>query len=107
MTASIALLIGVLVAVLPSRSTLRRPDRCANCDYDLTGNISGACPECGQPTPAEARRRRNADLAPLALAIESTHVTFAEDSESEGDESNDVEDDQVATAEDDQIAMPG
>ncbi len=24
------------------------PDgRCAYCDYDLTGNVSGVCPECG------------------------------------------------------------
>ena len=23
---------------------------CANCGYDLTGNISGVCPECGRPT---------------------------------------------------------
>jgi hypothetical protein len=26
------------------------PGRCANCEYDLTGNISGVCPECGTPT---------------------------------------------------------
>ena len=70
-------------------------------------SIRDAGAECGQPTPAEARRRRDADLAPLALAIESTHVTFAEDSETESDESDSVEDDQVATAEGDQIAMPG
>ncbi len=24
---------------------------CRNCDYDLTGNTSGRCPECGEPTP--------------------------------------------------------
>ena len=23
--------------------------RCRRCDYDLTGNISGVCPECGTP----------------------------------------------------------
>jgi hypothetical protein len=22
--------------------------RCAHCDYDLTGNLSGTCPECGE-----------------------------------------------------------
>ncbi len=22
---------------------------CLNCDYDLTGNVSGVCPECGTP----------------------------------------------------------
>lgn len=25
---------------------------CLACGYDLTGNISGRCPECGTPTPA-------------------------------------------------------
>lgn len=25
---------------------------CVKCDYDLTGNISGRCPECGTPTGA-------------------------------------------------------
>ena len=25
--------------------------RCARCGYDLTGNVSGACPECGTPIP--------------------------------------------------------
>ena len=25
---------------------------CVACGYDLTGNQSGTCPECGQPTPS-------------------------------------------------------
>ena len=25
---------------------------CAHCGYDLTGNLYGACPECGKPLPA-------------------------------------------------------
>jgi hypothetical protein len=24
--------------------------RCQSCGYDLTGNVSGVCPECGRPT---------------------------------------------------------
>ncbi len=42
------LLIGLTVAVWPGR---RRPDpgRCRRCGYDLTGNASGVCPECGTP----------------------------------------------------------
>lgn len=32
----------------------RRPGVCASCGYDLTGNTSGVCPECGTPT-AERR----------------------------------------------------
>lgn len=26
-----------------------RPGACARCSYDLTGNLSGRCPECGTP----------------------------------------------------------
>jgi hypothetical protein len=28
---------------------------CAACDYDLTGNTSGVCPECGTPSGGERR----------------------------------------------------
>jgi hypothetical protein len=33
------------------RSSVRRhpPGHCKKCGYDLTGNESGRCPECGQP----------------------------------------------------------
>ena len=35
----------------------RRPSdgmpHCAECDYNLTGNVSGICPECGAPVPAD------------------------------------------------------
>lgn len=27
------------------------PDHCQKCGYDLTGNISGTCPECGTDAP--------------------------------------------------------
>ncbi len=30
---------------------------CSNCRYDLTGNISGTCPECGTPVEAEQDQR--------------------------------------------------
>lgn len=29
------------------RRRRRRPGHCLKCDYDLTGNMSGVCPECG------------------------------------------------------------
>jgi hypothetical protein len=29
---------------------LARPGRCHACGYDLFGNVSGICPECGRPT---------------------------------------------------------
>jgi len=36
----------------------RRRGLCPICSYDLTGNTSGVCPECGKPImPAPARRR--------------------------------------------------
>ena len=28
-----------------------RASRCGRCGYNLTGNTSGRCPECGQPLP--------------------------------------------------------
>ncbi|NLE60662.1 MAG: hypothetical protein GX616_20140 [Planctomycetes bacterium] len=30
------------------RYSRRKRGCCANCGYDLTGNVSGVCPECGQ-----------------------------------------------------------
>ena len=40
------------VALLIDRHRLRRAQRldgghCQSCGYDLTGNVSGVCPECG------------------------------------------------------------
>ena len=26
-----------------------KPNECRHCGYDLTGNVSGVCPECGTP----------------------------------------------------------
>ena len=31
-----------------SRDRRIPPGRCQNCRYDLTGNVSGRCPECGE-----------------------------------------------------------
>ena len=44
-----------LLAILTFKSTVERRRRmrrlqeglCINCGYDLTGNVSGVCPECG------------------------------------------------------------
>ena len=37
------------------QETLRQysltPGRCGRCDYDLTGNVTGVCPECGWKIP--------------------------------------------------------
>ena len=47
----------VLVPTLASAFLLRkhgrRPGRCRACGYDLTGNQSGRCPECGTPAKAQ------------------------------------------------------
>ena len=32
----------------------RRLGLCPNCGYNLTGNVSGICPECGTPTKTGA-----------------------------------------------------
>jgi len=56
-----ALTSGTLCAVLPLLGLLfiaiivipePTPGHCVECDYDLTGNVSGICPECGTPIEA-------------------------------------------------------
>lgn len=32
---------------------------CGNCAYDLTGIMSGTCPECGTPIPNQSTRLRS------------------------------------------------
>jgi hypothetical protein len=47
--------VAVIVA-LAARSVPRSPDRsCAGCGYDLRGNTSGRCPECGRDCPKPKR----------------------------------------------------
>jgi hypothetical protein len=49
------LLLSTVVTALPlrrpPRATLR--GRCSTCGYDLTGNTSGRCPECGTAVEAD------------------------------------------------------
>jgi hypothetical protein len=35
------------------RRSRRRPGLCKSCGYDLTGNVSGVCPECGTVRTAD------------------------------------------------------
>jgi hypothetical protein len=51
----------VCVAVLPLLWTYKRmlrphrvPGSCPICGYNLTGNVSGVCSECGKPIPSKA-----------------------------------------------------
>jgi hypothetical protein len=53
-------IIAVLLAIAPTRTLLIRRrrrlmqrDGCPNCAYNLTGNTSGVCPECGKAVPVE------------------------------------------------------
>ena len=40
---------GLATGILWWRDRRREPGHCQKCDYDLTGNESGVCPECGTP----------------------------------------------------------
>jgi len=40
--------------LLLGRGPKPKPGHCDQCGYDLTGNTSGVCPECGMPLPAPA-----------------------------------------------------
>ncbi len=39
----------VLWAGTIRRLRRRRHNLCVTCGYNLTGNVSGVCPECGEP----------------------------------------------------------
>lgn len=49
----IGFLVGTPFVLLRRARAARRhaPGRCNRCDYDLTGNESGVCPECGTKVP--------------------------------------------------------
>lgn len=64
---------AVLIAALTAgvmRLIPIRPRRgyCGRCGYNLTGNKSGICPECGTPIVKHAPRRRNGMRTWLILA---------------------------------------
>lgn len=44
--------LGAIMLVVACRR--RPPGHCTQCGYDLTGNESGVCPECGRPIPPES-----------------------------------------------------
>ncbi len=59
---AVLLVTGLGLSAWPARRR-RGPGQCRRCGYDLTGNASGVCPECGTPL------RPRADPSPVADAL--------------------------------------
>ena len=59
MLPGLLLLVGVVLLFLyrgqkeANAADWRREGRCQHCGYDLRGNASGVCPECGTVIPRE------------------------------------------------------
>ena len=50
----IAAVVATPTAILFYRDRRRiPPNHCQRCSYNLTGNVSGRCPECGTPCNTE------------------------------------------------------
>jgi hypothetical protein len=45
------LLLALSTAILGWRDRRHRPGHCQRCGYDLTGNVTGVCSECGHTVP--------------------------------------------------------
>lgn len=58
---SVPIWLLLLVVVIPSTALWwldrRRilPGHCGKCAYDLTGNVTGRCPECGEAVPSSSK----------------------------------------------------
>jgi predicted amidophosphoribosyltransferase len=59
-------MLAILLAVYPGVCFIRGPCRrrhrrrkglCIHCGYNLTGNVSGVCPECGERVEAGTARK--------------------------------------------------
>jgi hypothetical protein len=67
---------SLLMVVLPTRRRRVGHARCTKCGYDLTGNESGICPECGTVTLAFLDTQRHAESARLALPLASVPLVY-------------------------------
>jgi hypothetical protein len=47
------LIVAIPTVFLWRRGRRRPPGHCQNCGYNLTGNVSGVCPECGEKIQAD------------------------------------------------------
>lgn len=65
----------LIVLLIPVRKPLYHSAACRNCKYDLTGNESGVCPECGTPIVTPEQRERQQRSADLAQALAMTELT--------------------------------
>jgi hypothetical protein len=63
-----ALLAGPAVWAL-HRDRPAKPGCCRRCGYDLTGNISGVCPECGMRAEGSPRRPTASVASLLTIAL--------------------------------------
>ncbi|RJP32468.1 MAG: hypothetical protein C4547_13800 [Phycisphaerales bacterium] len=54
----LTLLVLLVLSVILGQSRRRPPNECGHCGYDLTGNVSGRCPECGRAVEREQDRNR-------------------------------------------------
>ncbi len=54
---SVLWLLLAIVAYGMHRRRRREAAACRSCGYDLTGNVSGTCPECGAAVPEDLVRR--------------------------------------------------
>ena len=56
LAAAVGIPLALLIrAILHGRNGRERPiQACVGCAYDLTGNVSGRCPECGQTISIQA-----------------------------------------------------
>lgn len=49
----VSLILHKVTTGIVNLSVAEGPPGCPTCDYDLTGNVSGRCPECGTPVTRE------------------------------------------------------
>ena len=58
---STTLFMGPYVFYRTKRRMRIRTGNCPKCNYNLTGNTSGICPECGTPIPKEIQEKLSTD----------------------------------------------